>query len=90
MIVLSSKLYRETSEFIHGNFDKVNNMPIRIGFDELLLNKWLGFVETNKFVTLFLLLVRFSKDFDTEELSMIEDMVKDELGGMEEFNLLFE
>lgn len=90
MIVLSSKLYRETSEFIHGNFDKVDNMPIKIDFDELLLNKWLGFVETNKFVTLFLLLVRFSKDFDSEELSMIEDMVKDELGGMEEFNPLFE
>jgi len=90
MISLSSKLYRETSEFIHGNFNKVEGMPSRIGFDDTLLNKWLKLVETNKFLTIFLLTVRFSKQLNSSELNLIEDMIKDELGGIEEFNILFE
>ena len=90
MISLTSNLYRETSEFIHGNFSKVASMPSKIGFDGTLLNKWLELVETNKFVTVFLLSVRFSKELNSSELSLIEDMVKDELGGIEEFNILFE
>jgi len=89
MIALSSKLYRESSEFIHGNFEKISGMPDKINFDVKLLEKWLDFVETSKFVALFLLLVRFSKEFDAEELRKIEDMTKEELGGIEEFNLLF-
>lgn len=89
MITLSSKLYRESSEFIHGNFDKMADMPDKIDFDEMLLGKWLDFVETSKFVALFVLLVRFSKEFSAEELGMIEDMTKEELGGIEEFNQLF-
>ena len=89
MITLSSKLYRESSEFIHGNFEKISEVPDKIGFDEILLGKWLDFVETSKFVAIFLLLVRFSKELDVEELGKIEEMTKDELGGIEEFNLLF-
>jgi hypothetical protein len=64
-------------------------MPDKIDFDEVLLGKWLDFVETSKFVALFVLLVRFSKEFSVEELGMIEDMTKEELGGIEEFNQLF-
>ena len=89
MITLSSKLYRETSEYIHGNFNKVVDMPAQLDFDPLLLNKWLEFVETSKFITVFLLTIRFSKDLSRTELVKIEDNVRDELGGIEDFNLLF-
>ena len=89
LIQISSKLYRETSEFIHGNFQKISGIPDKIEFNESLLIKWLDSVETSKFVALFLLMVRFSKEFNAEELGRIEDMAKDELGGIEEFCLLF-
>lgn len=89
MVILSSKLYRESSEFIHGNFSKMNSMPVKIGFNKILLNKWLELVETSKFVTLFLLLVRFSKELDNSEIRLIENMTREELGGIEEFNTLF-
>lgn len=89
MITLSSKLYRETSEYIHGNFNKVVDMPQKLDFDNLLLNKWLEFVETSKFLTVFLLTIRFTKEFNKSELEKVEDNVKDELGGIEDFNLLY-
>jgi len=89
MITLSSKLYRETSEYIHGNFNKVVGMPPQLSFEPLLLNKWLDFVETSKFITVFLLAIRFSKDFSNTELDKIGDNIKEELGGIEDFNFLF-
>lgn len=63
-------------------------MPDRLGFDNTLLNKWLEFVATSKFITVFLLTVRFSKEFSEPELSKVVDNIKDELGGIEDFNLL--
>lgn len=89
MITLTSKLYRESSEFIHGNFEAIASMPDQIDFDELLLKKWLDFVETSKFVSLFILVVRFSKSFTPAELQKIEEMCNEELSGIEEFNRLF-
>lgn len=88
ILTLASKLYRETSEYIHGNFDKVIDMPVKLGFDNILLEKWLEFVETSKFITVFLLTVRFSKEFNHSELCKVIDNVRDELGGIDEFNLL--
>lgn len=89
MITLVSKLYRESSEFIHGNFNKIEELPTNIEFSEALLEKWLDFTETSKFVSIFLLFMRFSKDLDSESIQKIEEMAKEELSGIEEFNLLF-
>lgn len=89
MINLVSTLYRESSEFIHGNFDKIEALPSNIEFKSELLKKWLEFIETSKFVSIFLLFMRFSRDLEKKEVLKIEDMAKEELGGIEEFNLLF-
>ena len=73
--------------------NKVIDMPERLDFDNILLDQWLSFVETTKFITVFLLSVRFLKELTKVELEKIEDNIRDELGGMEEFieefNLLF-
>jgi hypothetical protein len=89
MIALVSKLYRESSEFIHGNFNKIEELPTNIQFSQALLERWLDFTETSKFVSLFLLFMRFSKDLDSGSIQKIEEMAKEELSGIEEFNLLF-
>ena len=89
LITLVSKLYRESSEFIHGNYNKISDLPDKIVFDATLLEKWLDSIETSKFVSLFLIFMRFSKSIDKCDLQKIEDMAADELGGIIEFNLLF-
>lgn len=83
------KLYRETSEFVHGNFLNIRVLPKNIDFDENLLKKWLDNMETAKFIVIFLLCMRFSKDLTKNDLNKLEDSIKDELCGIEEFNLLF-
>ncbi|MBT78987.1 MAG: hypothetical protein CL587_01175 [Alteromonadaceae bacterium] len=89
LITVASKLYRESSEFIHGNFNKIEELPNSIEFNESLLERWIEFMETSRFLALFLLFMRFAKDIDRNNLSMIEEMAKEELGGIVEFNLLF-
>ena len=89
LIAIASKLYRESSEFIHGNFSKIEELPSSIELNSSLLNKWIDFMETCKFIALFLLFMRFSKDIDGQEVHKIEEMAKEELGGIQEFNLLF-
>lgn len=86
---LSAKLYREASEFIHGNYQKISGLPDDIKYDDALLDNWLNIVETSKFVSLFLLMVRFSKDLNVDDLQKIEETVREELGGIEDFVVLF-
>ncbi|AVI63689.1 hypothetical protein [Halomonas sp. GFAJ-1] len=89
LITIASKLYRESSEFIHGNFSKLEELPSNIEFNSFLVARWIDFMGTCKLVALFLLFMRFSKDIDKQKIARIEDMAKEELGGIEEFNLLF-
>jgi hypothetical protein len=89
ILSIVSKLYRETSEFVHGNFDKMKVIPSQIEFNLEMLFKWLGFMETSKFVALFLLFMRFSKDIDRVNIHNFEDMARDELLSIDGFNLLF-
>lgn len=90
LIAIVKKLYRESSEFIHGNFSKIEVLPNTIEFNKDILKTWLDFIETSKFVAVFLLFVRFSKDLDSGSIHNIEEMAREELSGIEEFNLLFQ
>lgn len=89
ILQLVSALYRETSEFVHGNFSKIDILPQKIEFKEELLEKWLTNVGTAKFIALFLLCMRFSKDLDQSELGSLKDSMREELCGIVEFNPLF-
>lgn len=89
-ISLSSKLYRESSEFVHGNFEKVNAMPDNIEYQPDMLEKWLEYMETGKLIAIFLLFMRFAKDLSSDDLVKIETMAQDELCGIDGFNCLFQ
>lgn len=86
---LVSTLYRETSEFVHGNFSKIDGLPTNLELNQELLEKWIENVKTAKFIVIFLLCMRFSKDLNKDEKERLEDCIREELCGIDEFNLLF-
>lgn len=90
LMSLSSKLYRESSEFVHGNFEKVNTMPDQIEYQSEMLEKWLEYMETGKLIALFLLFMRFSKGLNSVDIAKIESMAQDELCGIDGFRNLFQ
>ena len=89
MLSIASKLYRESSEFVHGNFEKITCMPNNIEFNKDILSKWLDLMESSKLITLFLLFMRFSNDFTKEEYSSLQEIAQDELRNIDSFNKLF-
>lgn len=89
-ITLSTKLYRESSEFVHGNFDKANIMPDQIDFQVDMLEKWLEYMESGKLIATFLLFMRFSKELDATDLAKLEAMAQEELCGIAGFDCLFQ
>ena len=54
-----------------------------------MLDKWLEYMETGKLIAIFLLFMRFSKDFSVSDLAKIETMAQDELCGIDGFESLF-
>ncbi len=87
---LSSKLYRESSEFVHGNFEKISTISTQIEYQPDMLLKWIEYMETSKLIVHFLLFMRFSKDFSTEDNVNFEAMAQEELCGIDGFNCLFQ
>lgn len=88
-ITLSSKLYRESSEFVHGNFENVNIMPDQITYQSDMLQRWLEYMETVRLIASFLLFMRFSNDLDKSDLDKVELLAQEELCGIDGFNGLF-
>ena len=81
--------YRESSEFIHGNFKIIEEIPSKIEFVPSLLQKWLQLIDDNRTFALFLLFMRFGKDLSESNILKLEEMAKDEICSIEKFNLLF-
>jgi hypothetical protein len=88
LLSIVKSMYRESSEFIHGNFSKIKTLPRQLKYDNDLLSKWLDGVETSKFISSFVLFMRFSKSMNIDELGRIHDSVIYEIGEIEEFREL--
>ena len=58
-------------------------------FNEDLIDNWLKCVDTSKFVSSFLLFMRFAKSFEQDDLTKIESIVIDELGDIDQFRETF-
>ena len=89
ILTMVTKLYRETSEYVHGNFTKSISLPSKIEFDKETVSTWLGFMDTAKLAVLFLLFVRFGLDIENKCLHKFEAMAQDELSGINGFESLF-
>ncbi len=84
----ADKLYRESSEFVHGNYQKIEILPNQIKFSEHLIAKWVDSIESNKVIVLFVLFMRFSYDFDPAEIRGLYESSSDDLCDIEGFNSL--
>jgi hypothetical protein len=87
---LSSKLYRESSEFVHGNFEKITTISSQVKCQPEMLAKWIEYMETSKLIVHFLLFMRFSKDLKPEDAINFETMAQEELCGIDGFGCLFQ
>lgn len=77
---LAEKVYRECSEFIHGNRNTFKTLPASIQFDEPTFRIWFEKAKTIRLVLTFALTIRYLGTIDKEQVEKIELVILDEVG----------
>ncbi len=80
---IGSKVYRELSEYVHGNHHTWGNAAGGIAYDSDLQAKWLSSFDSAGTVVLYSLSLRFLKEMPHAELSGLAPLVADTLGHIE-------
>ena len=77
---IASKVYRECSEFVHGNSQTHSQIPGALGFSQQVLTDWLDRADSIKLVVLFALCGRHLKFLDASALAKVEPIIRESLG----------
>ena len=75
---MAVSVYRECSEFVHGNPTALVKIPERLEFNNELMSLWCEKALIMKRVMFFVLALRYLVDMNDEEKSKITDIIKDE------------
>jgi hypothetical protein len=93
--VISEQLYRECSEYVHGNLHTHNNLPKNLEFEKKICLEWHIKAKTMYLVILFLFSVRYLKylhEINDKKFminkSKVESIILNELGYMPEIRAL--
>jgi hypothetical protein len=81
--VIGLKVYRELSEYVHGNHHTWGNAPGGITHNADLQARWLSSFEFAATVVLYSLSLRFVKELPKSELTALAPLVLDSLGHIE-------
>lgn len=76
---LTKKVYRECSEFVHGNHHTIHKVPERIAYDDDLFKSWHEKANIIFEILFFTLNLRYSNFINRQSLLEIEDINIDHL-----------
>lgn len=90
LLTIAKNVYRECSEFVHGNYEKLNLLTENMDYDEKILNTYAEYFSNIKYLVSMALLIRFREILnDKENLSFLESIIMDNLGMLPETQLLY-
>ena len=76
----AAAVYRECSEYVHGNADTHRALPRQVSFNNSAFNAWQQKASVVRLTTSFALAARYLSDFDAAARTRLEGMVMDHLG----------
>lgn len=80
--VITLKVYRECSEFVHGNKNVMDKIPEKLEYSEELFYEWNIKANTIKRVILFVFCLRYLNQFKEDEIKKIAVTVLDEFNSI--------
>lgn len=86
---MSQKVYRECSEYVHGNMAVQDKIPKALEFNEYLFVEWQTKATTIRRILLFVFCQRYLKFIKKEDLKSIEPIILDEFRHLKPINELF-
>ena len=87
---IAKDVYRECSEYVHGNFDKLNILSDNLTFSEKAFEQYIKYFESVRYVICMALFIRFREIFNNpNNLKGLESVVIDNIGMLPEIQILF-
>lgn len=77
---IAEKVYRECSEFVHGNANTHESLPVNISFHRETFLAWHQKAEAMRMVIVFVYSARYLGHIGTEGQQMVEPVILDVLG----------
>lgn len=77
---IARKIYRECSEYIHGNYLTSQTLPINLEFNETLFRDFQEKMETARVLVVFCLSARYLNFLDQESKRILESNIMDHVG----------
>lgn len=77
---MADRAYRECSEYVHGNVNTQEDIPVSLEFNEALFATWHEMAETIQLLVVFAYSARYLKFLHKSERGSIEQIVLDALG----------
>jgi hypothetical protein len=79
---MAQKVYRECSEFVHGNNSVIAKIPTKLEFNEVLFNEWNIKAQTIRRIILFCLCLRYLNQIEAKNITKIETHIIEEFGSL--------
>ncbi len=86
---MAGAVYRECSEYVHGNAHTLGHLPDGVAFDQAVFREWHGKAQTVRLVSVFALCVRHLRQFDASRLHSLESVVLDNVGFIPQIRTVF-
>ncbi|MGI3106609.1 hypothetical protein ACRRRU_03595 [Dickeya fangzhongdai] len=88
-LAIAERVYRECSEFVHGNATTHKRLPLDLKFHKETFNLWHEKSTTMRLVIIFALSARYLNHIGVEEMNTIEPVVIDALGNLKSVQEIF-
>lgn len=87
---LASKLYRECSEYVHGNWQSFSEMNHQIAYNANSLETWADRADTARLLVKFAFVCRYIKNAPRDTKDELEAMVLEDFGTIPAVQAIFE
>ncbi|MBC8547722.1 hypothetical protein H8711_12420 [Clostridiaceae bacterium NSJ-31] len=89
LLTIAKNVYRECSEYVHGNFEKLSTLPDNLLFDESAVERYIEYFSSIQYLICMALFIRFRHIFNKPEATAaLESIISDNLGTLPEIQQL--
>ena len=87
--MITQKVYRECSEYVHANYNIIDSLPNKIEYSNEHLKSWCDKAQNIRRCVIFAFCLRYLQILKSDELKIVEDCVMDEFRSMQCINSYF-
>ena len=90
LITIAKNVYRECSEYVHGNHEKLKTLVDSLAYNETMFKRYIDYFSSVQYVVCVALYIRFRDILECNEiLKTLEHILVENLGSLPEVQHLY-